>query len=79
MWLVIKYKKNNLGLLQDEVKKIMSKKIEFYLPKIQFEKRINRKIKKVVKILTNDYLFCKIENFNNYRFSNNEFQHTYMV
>lgn len=64
MWLVIKYKKNNLGLLQDEVKKIMGKKIEFYLPKMQFEKKINRKIKKVVKILTKDYLFCKIENFN---------------
>lgn len=64
MWVVIKYKKNNLGLLQDEVKKIMGKKIEFYLPKMQFEKIINRKIKKVIKILTRDYLFCKIEKFN---------------
>lgn len=64
MWLVIKFKKNNLGLLQAEIKKIMGKNIEFYLPKMQFEKIINRKIKKVVKILTYDYLFCKIEKFN---------------
>ena len=42
MWIVIKYKKKELGLLKEELKKLIGEIPNLYIPKIKIQK-INKK------------------------------------
>ena len=67
MWIVIKYKTNNLGLLTKELNKKFNSKIIYYLPKIQTLKNSlnnGKIIKKDFKIL-GDYILCYHPSFSN--------------
>ena len=69
MWIVIKYKTNNLDLLKSDLNKKLKSTADFYLPKIQmvkssFQKKI---IKSEFKIL-GDYIFCYHQSFSDKKF-----------
>lgn len=60
MWVVFKYKKNNYDFFCKNLKQVIHNDINFYNPKIYFEKKISNKnrIKKVTKFILNGYAFC---------------------
>ena len=63
MWTIIKFKKQNLGLFKDDLKKKIGENVKIYQPKILIQKYKNNKlINKEFEIL-GDYLFCYHENF----------------
>ena len=63
MWTIIKFKKQNLGLFKDDLKKKIGENVIIYQPKILIQKYKNNKlINKEFEIL-GDYLFCYHENF----------------
>jgi len=67
MWIVIKYKSNNLDLLKSDINKKLKSSASFYLPKIQMLKSSLQK-KKVVKAefkILGDYIFCYHQSFSN--------------
>ena len=71
MWIVIKYKTNNLDLLKSDLNKKLKSTADFYLPKIQmvkssFQKKI---IKSEFKIL-GDYIFCYHQSFSDKKILN---------
>jgi hypothetical protein len=69
MWIVIKYKKKELGLLKEELKRMIGEVPRFYIPKIKIQK-INKKNTTLIKQeLLNDYLFCYHEKFLKINFS----------
>ena len=56
MWLVIKYKKNQLEVLKKSVTSIIGDKPEFYIPKIKINKIFKGKIVENKKDLLNKYI-----------------------
>ena len=47
MWIVIKYKTNNLDLLKSDLNKSLKSTADFYLPKIQMVKFLSKKNYKI--------------------------------
>ena len=65
MWIVIKYKKEKIQNLKLELARKFIGKLDLYIPKVEIEKIINNKSKKkILKYITDDYLFCKISSLN---------------
>ena len=62
MWIVAKTKKRELHILKKELIKKFGSKIKFYNPKIQYQKYINNKIKRIDKFILENYIFCYHEN-----------------
>ena len=58
MWVVAKIKKKELYLFKNELVKKLGSQIKFYNPKIQYQKFIKNKIKKVDKFILENYVFC---------------------
>ena len=58
MWLVAKIKKKELSLFKRELTKKFGPGIKFYNPKIQYQKYIKNKIKKIEKFILENYVFC---------------------
>ena len=63
MWIVIKYKKNELKTLKDSFCKILGDMPEFYSPKMKIEKYVNNKLKIFEKNILDNYLICKHTKF----------------
>tara|TARA_B100001540_G_scaffold316734_1_gene347412 strand:- start:1709 stop:2206 length:498 start_codon:yes stop_codon:yes gene_type:complete len=63
MWIVIKYKKKELGLLKEELKKLIGEIPNLYIPKIKIQKINKKKITFIKQDLLNDYLFCYHKKF----------------
>ena len=67
MWIVIKFKTNNLDLLKSDLNKKLKSNAHFYLPKIQMLKSSFQK-KKIIKSefkILGDYIFCYHHSFSN--------------
>lgn len=65
MWIILKFKKNALVLLEEGLRKKLGSDYKLYIPKIRFQKYKNNKlINKGVNLL-GDYLFCYHESFKN--------------
>ena len=69
MWIIIKYKKKELGLLKEELKRIIGELPKFYIPKIKIQKINKTKVTMRKQELLNDYLFCYHNKFLNINFS----------
>ena len=65
MWIVLKYKKKNLGILVSELKRRFDNSLEIYNPKFKTKFKIRNKIIINELSLLNDYLFCYHKNFIN--------------
>ena len=63
MWLVAKIKKKELGLFKKELIEKFGSGVNFYHPKVEHQKYIKNKIKKIEKFLLENYIFCYHEKF----------------
>ena len=58
MWVVAKIKKREIHLFKKELLKKFGSEIQFYNPKIQYQKFIKNKIKRFEKFILENYIFC---------------------
>jgi hypothetical protein len=65
MWTVLKFDKKSLGLLKEDLQKMLGNEYILYLPKIQIQKYKNNKLINKEVDLMGDYLFCYHKNFSN--------------
>ncbi len=65
MWIVLRYKKKDLGVLVSELKRRFDNNLEIYNPKFKTKFKIRNKIIINELSLLDDYLFCYHINFNN--------------
>jgi predicted CopG family antitoxin len=63
MWIVVKYKLNQINLLKENFDKQFEGETKFYQPKIQLQKTIKNKPKIYEKSIISNYLICYNENF----------------
>ena len=63
MWVVLKYKNYEFQNLKHSFSEILGKNIEFYSPKIKYQKYIHNKLRIYNKNILDNYLFCKHKNF----------------
>lgn len=61
MWIVIKFKKQDFQLLKSEIEKKLKNNFDYYLPKMNYEKIVNNKVRYISKYITDDYLFANIK------------------
>ena len=64
MWIVAKVKKRELNLFKMELIKKFGLEIQFYNPKIQYQKHIKNKTRKFEKFILENYIFCHHEKLN---------------
>ena len=58
MWIIAKYKQNEFNILKDAFIKTLGDNLDFYIPKIKYQKIINNKIRTFEKSILEDYLIC---------------------
>ena len=58
MWIIVKYKKNELASLIKEFHTKVGLDIKIFEPKIKYQKKIRHKLKFMEASLLNNYLFC---------------------
>jgi len=63
MWIIAKVKNNNSKIFQQELSKKIGDKVDFYEPKIFYEKFSRKKIIRKQKPLLENYIFCFNKNF----------------
>ena len=63
MWLVLKYKKNELNYLKHDLKKKLGNLPTVFIPKVKYQKLIKNKIHFVEREILDDYLICYHEEF----------------
>ena len=63
MWLVLKYKKNELNYLQHDLKKKLGNLPTVFIPKIKYQKLIKNKMRFVEREILDDYLICYHKEF----------------
>ena len=63
MWLIAKIKKRELHLFKKELTEKFGSGIKFYNPKVQHQKYIKNKIKKIERFILENYVFCYHEKF----------------
>ncbi len=57
MWAILKFEKNNLSLLKDDLNKKLGQNTKIYIPKIRIQKFQNNKLKSKEINLLGDYMF----------------------
>jgi len=65
MWTVIKYKKKEINLLMDDLKKKLGDFPEIFVPKIKYKKKIKNRLHQIESDILDDYLLCYHKEFNN--------------
>tara|TARA_B100000963_G_scaffold223073_1_gene194465 strand:- start:41 stop:538 length:498 start_codon:yes stop_codon:yes gene_type:complete len=63
MWIIIKFNKKNLFLLQKDLSNKLGPGLKFYIPKILIKKFYKNKYQKREFTLLGDYMFCFHEKF----------------
>ena len=58
MWAILKFEKNNLALLKDNLNQKLGKDLKIYIPKLRIQKFKNNKLKSKEINLLGDYMFC---------------------
>jgi hypothetical protein len=65
MWIVAKYKMNEINSLKKSFREILGNDPEYYFPKIKYNQIIKRQFKIVKKSILEDYLICFHPQFKN--------------
>ena len=68
MWIIIKFNKNNISTMMEDLKKRIGPDVNFYIPKIQLQYIKKNSILNKSKFMLNDYMFCFHKKFNNKNF-----------
>ena len=68
MWTILKFDKKNINLLKKDFISKLGDNFKFYLPKIQIQKKICKKIKNYDVNLLGNYIFCYHEKFEDEKF-----------
>ena len=63
MWFILRHKKGELQILQEEIKKKIGFLPDFFYPKIKISKIINNKTKEFKKNFLSDYVFFYYKSF----------------
>ena len=63
MWVVLKYKLNEINILKENLNRILGKNLIYFVPKIEYQKNIGNKFKTFQKALLEGYLICFDEKF----------------
>jgi len=63
MWIVAKIKSRELEVFKDNLIKKFGKETKFYYPKIEYHRYLKNKLKKFVKLMLGNYIFCYHERF----------------
>ena len=63
MWVVVKYKSKEYEILKNSFSKVLGNNLEYYKPKIKYEKYINNKLKVFEKSILENYLICRHPKF----------------
>ena len=71
MWIIIKYKNNNLNFFINNLKKKFQENFIFYNPKLKIEKFCKNKIVSNDVDLIKNYIFCYSKNFQDQKYLNN--------
>ena len=58
MWIVAKIKSKEINIFQEKLKKKFRGEINFYTPKITYNRYFNNKVKKFDKRILENYVFC---------------------
>ena len=73
MWIVAKIKPKEVNCFRKNMIEKSGENIQFYCPKIEYNRYIRNQIKRVEKPALENYIFCYHENFNNSIFINRIF------
>ena len=65
MWIVLKYKRKEYGLLKQDFRKILGDLPLFFRPKYEYQKLVKNKVQFLEKDILDDYLICYHEKFQN--------------
>ena len=65
MWIVLKYKRKEFGLLKQDFRKILGDLPLFFRPKYDYQKLVKNKVRFLEKDILEDYLICYHEKFQN--------------
>jgi len=65
MWIVLKYKRKEFGLLKQDFRKILGDLPLFFRPKYEYQKLVKNKVRLLEKDILEDYLICYHEKFQN--------------
>tara|TARA_B100000427_G_C15494594_1_gene589240 strand:+ start:866 stop:1363 length:498 start_codon:yes stop_codon:yes gene_type:complete len=68
MWTIIKYKSQELQTAKKNLISEFEEKPIFYLPKIKYQKVINKKIRNYEKNILENYMICFHKNFSDAKF-----------
>ena len=63
MWIVLKFDKKNLSILNADLKKKLGEDYKFYIPKLRVQKYKNNKLINKEFNLLGDYMFCFHKSF----------------
>ena len=63
MWIVAKIKIKNLNTFKKGLTEKMGSNVKFYLPKIEYHKYYENKVKRFEKFILENYVFCYHERF----------------
>ncbi len=58
MWIVIKYKINQLNILKDNLKNLLGNEPEYFMPEIKYNKIVKNNYKTLHKSILEGYLLC---------------------
>ena len=58
MWVILKYKIKEFKILKHDLIKKLGKNVQFYIPKIKYQKLKNNKLEDCKKSILGDYMFC---------------------
>ena len=70
MWIVAKYKTNEINNLKKNLKVLLGTEPEYFFPQIKYYKIINKKFKSFKKLILEGYLICLHPKFNDDIFLN---------
>jgi len=71
MWIVAKIKMKNINIFKKDIIDKVDSNIQFYNPKIEYDKYHGSKLKKQEKFILENYVFCYHENFKKSNFDQN--------
>lgn len=71
MWIIAKYKLNELEFLKNKFKETLGNEPEYFIPKIKYNKIVKKKLKTIKKSILEGYVICFHSKFKNKEIINN--------
>ena len=70
MWIVAKIKTKEINIFKKKLIEKLGKEIRFYYPKIEYHKYFGYKVKRLEKLILENYIFCHHKKFEKSSFIN---------